>query len=108
MVNLDIDAAAISLIFDGAATGTLGSSGQPARMYDELQFTLGEGPCLDSITQRTPVSAVDLADPGETRWPMFGPALLSHHIRAVFAMPVIVAGEYVGALDLFRAERRRP
>ena len=103
MVNLDIDAAAISLIFDGAATGTLGSSGQPARMYDELQFTLGEGPCLDSITQRTTVSAVDLADPGETRWPMFGPALLSHHIRAVFAMPVIVAGEYVGALDLFRA-----
>jgi hypothetical protein len=34
---------------------------------------------------------------------MFGPALLSHRIRAVFAMPVIVAGEYVGALDLFRA-----
>ena len=33
---------------------------------------------------------------------MYGPALLSHHIRAVYAMPVVVAGEYVGALDLFR------
>jgi ANTAR domain/GAF domain len=103
VVSLDIDAAAISLVFDGANTGTLGSSGQPARMYDELQFTLGEGPCLDSITQRTLISAVDLTDPGETRWPMFGPALLTHQIRAVFAMPVIVAGECVGALDLFRA-----
>ena len=24
-------------------------------MYDELQFTLGEGPCLDSVTRRAPV-----------------------------------------------------
>ena len=30
--------------------------------------------------------------------------MLAHHIRGVFAMPVVVAGEYVGALDLFRAE----
>ena len=34
---LGVDAAAISLIFDGAATGTLGSSGARARMYDELR-----------------------------------------------------------------------
>jgi len=102
VVLLDIDAAAISLVFDGANTGTLGSSGAPARVYDELQFLLGEGPCLDSITHRGPVFVIDLSDPAEIRWPMFGPALLSHHIRAVYAMPVVVAGEYVGALDLFR------
>ncbi len=98
----DMDAAAISVIFDGAATGTLGSSGAPARMYDELQFTLGEGPCVDSITQRAPVLVVDLADTDDRRWPAFGPALLAHHVRGVYAMPVIVAGEYVGDLDLFR------
>jgi hypothetical protein len=99
----DIDAAAISLVFDGASRGTLGSSGAPARMYDELQFTLGEGPCLDSVAGRLPVLIVDLADPKEARWPAYGPALLAHHIRGVFAMPVVVAGEFVGALDLFRA-----
>jgi hypothetical protein len=100
---LDVDAAAISLIFEGAASGTLGSSGAAGRAYDELQFTLGEGPCLDSIAQRGPVLVVDLAHPNEDRWPAFGPALLSHRIRGVYAMPVVVAGEYVGALDLFRA-----
>ena len=59
----DIDAAAISLVFDGTNSGTLGSSGAPARMYDELQFLLGEGPCLDSVARRAPVVVVDLADP---------------------------------------------
>jgi hypothetical protein len=99
----DVDAAAISLVFDGASSGTLGSSGATARTYDELQFTLGEGPCLDSVSFRSPVLVADLADPDEARWPIYGPALLSHQIRGVFAMPVLVAGEHVGALDLFRA-----
>ena len=104
----DIDAAAISLVFDGAASGTLGSSGAPARMYDELQFTFGEGPCLDSVAHRAPVLVADLADPDEPRWPAYSPALLAHQIRGVFAMPVVVAGEHVGALDLFRAQPGTP
>jgi ANTAR domain/GAF domain len=100
----DVDAAAISLVFDGANSGTLGSSGASARMYDELQFTLGEGPCLDSVSHRAPILVADLADPDNDRWPIYGPALLAHEIRGVFAMPVLVAGEHVGALDLFRVQ----
>jgi hypothetical protein len=103
VVLLNVDAAAISLVFDGASSGTLGSSGAPACMYDELQFTLGEGPCLESVAQRIPILVGDLADPGEARWPAYGPAMLAHQIRGVYAMPIVVAGEYVGALDLFRA-----
>ncbi len=102
VVLLDVDAAAVSLVFDGTSRGTFGSSSAIARIYDELQFTFGEGPCLDSVTRRTPILVVDLADPKEARWPAFGPALLAHEIRGVFAMPIVVAGEYVGALDLFR------
>ena len=103
VVLLDIDAAAISLVFDGANSGTLGSSGASARIYDELQFTLGEGPCLASVLQRIPILIVDLADPAEARWPAYRPAMLAHQIRGVYAIPVVVAGEFVGALDLFRA-----
>lgn len=99
----DVDAAAISLVFDGANAGTLGSSGAPARMYDELQFIYGEGPCIDAVTKQAPVIVTDLARPEEARWPIYGAAMLQHHIRGVFAMPVLAAGQYVGALDLFRA-----
>jgi GAF domain-containing protein len=102
VVLLDIDAAAISLILDGASSGTLGSSGPAARRYDELQFTFGEGPCLEAVAQRVPILIVDLADPEEVRWPGYGPAMLANHIRGVYAIPVVVAGEFIGALDLFR------
>lgn len=98
-----VDAAAISLVFDGANTGTLGASSEPARAFDELQFTLGEGPCLDSVNHRTPVLVPDLGDPTETRWPAYGPALLAYDIRSVHAMPVVLAGQFVGALDLYRS-----
>jgi GAF domain-containing protein len=104
VVLLDIDAAAISLVFDGISSGTLGSSGAPARVYDELQFTLGEGPCLDAVAQRRPVLVADLAELDDSRWPVYGPAMLAHRIRGVFAMPVVIAGEHVGALDLFRTQ----
>jgi hypothetical protein len=53
------------------------------------------------------VLVFDLADPDEARWPVYGPAMLDQQIRGVFAMPVVVAGEYVGALDLFRAQPGR-
>lgn len=99
---LTVDAAAISLVFDGANTGTLGASGEKARAYDELQFTLGEGPCLESVSTRAPVLVVDLAAATDARWPAYRPAMLAHQVRGVFAMPVMIAGEYVGALDLFR------
>ncbi|ORV93765.1 antitermination regulator [Mycobacterium interjectum] len=104
VVLLDVDAAAISLVFEGANSGTLGASGVPARTYDELQFTLGEGPCLDAVSRRIPILVVDLADAREARWPAYRPAMLAHQIRGVYAIPVVVAGEFVGALDLFRAQ----
>lgn len=98
-----VDAAAISVIFDGANNGTLGASGPAARVYDELQFTLGEGPCLDSVAHGSPVLVGDLADPTDVRWPAYGPAMLAREIRGVYALPVVVAGMNVGALDLYRA-----
>lgn len=96
-----VDAAAISLVFDGTNSGTLGVSDERARLYDELQFTLGQGPCLETVAMRAPVLVVDLADPDDARWPIYAPALLAYDIRGVFALPVLLAGEHMGALDLF-------
>lgn len=100
---LAVDAASLSLIFEGTNNGTLGASSALARRYDEFQFTFGEGPCVDTVRRRTPVLVLDLADPREIRWPAYRPAMLSHQIRSIFAIPVVVGGQYAGALDLFRA-----
>jgi hypothetical protein len=99
---LGVDGAAISYIQDGSSRGTFGSSGELSRHLDELQFTFGEGPCLDAVSQRGPVLVEDLGDPSEQRWPAFSAAVLEAGVRAVFALPVTVATSTVGALDLFR------
>jgi hypothetical protein len=102
---LEIDGASISLTFEGSTRGTFGSSGELSRRLDELQFTLGEGPCLDSVRNRGPVLVADLDDPSEQRWPAFRGALLDSGVSAVFALPVRIATDHIGALDLFRRDR---
>jgi hypothetical protein len=99
---LDVDGASISLMYDGTTRGTFGSSGEMSRRLDELQFTFGEGPCLDAVRDGAPVLVADFNDPAEGRWPAFSGALLDAGVCAVFALPVAVAHDHVGALDLFR------
>ncbi|MGX7677946.1 GAF and ANTAR domain-containing protein [Jatrophihabitans sp. DSM 45814] len=99
---LDVDGAALSIIYDGAISRSLGASGQLSRELDELQFTLGEGPCLQAVTQWSPVLVADLDDPTETLWPGFAGAALQRGVRAVFALPVSAAASAIGALDLYR------
>jgi hypothetical protein len=92
----------VSLAHDGSVQGTFGSSGEMSRRLDELQFTFGEGPCLDAVREGIPVLVADLDDPAEKRWPAFTGALLKSGINAVFALPVTIASQQIGALDLFR------
>jgi hypothetical protein len=102
---LGVDGASVSLMYEGASRGTFGSSGVLSRHLDELQFTFGEGPCMDAVSKGAPMLVADLDDPAEARWPSFGAAALEAGMCAVFALPVSVASSPVGALDLFRAQR---
>ncbi len=100
---LDVDGASISIMNGGTMQGTFGSSSQLSRTLDELQFTYGEGPCLDAVAQRRPISAPHLDGPGEDRWPALTQAMLGHGVKAIFALPVTVASTPIGALDLYRS-----
>ena len=99
---LTVDGAAISLHHRGVTRGTFGSSGDLSRRLDELQFTFGEGPCLDSVAESRPILVPDLAQSGEARWPAFAAAVLDLGVQAVFALPIEINSAQVGALDLFR------
>jgi hypothetical protein len=97
-----VDGASILLMYDGTTRGTFGSSGEMSRRLDELQFTYGEGPCLDAVRDGAPVLVADFNDGADGRWPAFSAALLESGVRAVFALPIAVAHVHVGALELFR------
>lgn len=102
---LDVDGASISLVHEGATRGTFGSSSPLSKRLDQLQFTFGEGPCLEAVRDGRPVLVSDLDDPAEDRWPAFTSEVLTAGVTAVFALPVLIASQSVGALDLFRQRR---
>src|SRR6266508_6805073 len=50
------------------------ATGPVSEELAELQFTLGEGPCVDALRGPTPLLVADLADEHNgRRWPAFAP-----------------------------------
>ena len=95
----------VSLLTEDTHGGwPVAASDAASRMLEELQFTLGEGPCLDAFTSRRPVLEPDLPVHGMGRWPAYAPAAQEHGVRAVFAFPLQVGAARAGALDIYRDE----
>lgn len=98
-----VDGAAMSTVYEGAATGTFGASSDTSRRLDEYQFTFGEGPCLDAVASREAVLVPNLEARRQQRWPRLRRALLDDGISSVFALPIMITSVCAGALDLFRS-----
>jgi ANTAR domain-containing protein/GAF domain-containing protein len=100
---------------DGAGVSVLSQTGTPVALYatdrvasviEDLQFTLGEGPCMDAAASGVPVLISDLQDPSEGvtgRWPAFLDEASRIGVRAVFAFPVRIGAIALGVMDLYRA-----
>jgi len=73
-----------------------------SQLIEELQYSLGEGPCVDAHHQDKVVAEPDLADPVTRRWPAFTPPALQAGVRAVFGFPLRVGTVRLGALNLYR------
>ena len=67
----------------GGLVATAASSPRSARVED-LQFSLGEGPCLTACTTGRPVLVPDLEQAAGVPWPGYASAALSHGVQAVF------------------------
>lgn len=76
----------------------LASSEPAARTMDELQNSLGEGPCLTALTEQRTVLAPDLDD--EQRWPRFVQSAAGHGVRSILGVPFSPEGETQAVLNL--------
>lgn len=73
-----------------------------AQRMEDLQLTLGVGPCVESVRRGGPVLVPDVERQPDARWPGFiGPALEAG-VRAMFAFPLQIGAVCLGALDLHR------
>jgi hypothetical protein len=67
-------------------------------LIEDLQYTLGEGPCVDAYRRDTVVAEPDLADPVTSRWPVFSSPALQAGARAMFGFPLRVGAVRPGRL----------
>jgi GAF domain/ANTAR domain len=86
----------------GGGRGVVAASDPGSARLEELQFTLGEGPCVDAYASRRPVLISDLAGGAMARWPAYAPAVHDNGVRAVFAFPLQIGAARLGVLDVFR------
>ncbi|MEV6661391.1 GAF and ANTAR domain-containing protein [Nocardia fluminea] len=98
---------------DGAAVCLLSHSSQArelvyatdatAQHLDELQFVIGEGPCIDAYRSGERQLWADLTAAHATaQWPVFAAEVTSLEVRALFAFPVASSRVPVGVLELYR------
>jgi GAF domain-containing protein/ANTAR domain-containing protein len=102
--GLDVDGAAVSLLTASTSSQTLCATDATAELLEELQFSLGEGVCLEAAVTGRPVLIADLHHTAEvSRWPMFAAAVAEQSdVGALFALPVQWGTINLGVLCLYR------
>src|ERR1039458_3782476 len=98
----DMSGAGIMLMSDDAPMGSVCTTNKVSDLIEELQYELGEGPCVDAHHEGRPVLEPDLADPATPRWLAFSPPALAAGTRAVFGFPLQVGAARLGAMNLYR------
>lgn len=99
---MDVTGAGIMLMSGDVPRGSVCTTDAVSNLIEELQYTLGEGPCVDAYHHDRPILEPDLADPSTPRWPAFTGLALSAGARAVFGFPLQVGAVRLGALNLYR------
>jgi hypothetical protein len=94
--------AGIMLMSADRQQGSICTSDPVSARIEELQYTLGEGPCVDAYHRAEPVLEPDLAMADPSRWSMFTPAAVAAGARAVFGFPMQIGNARLGALNLYR------
>ena len=93
-----VTGAGVMLMSGEIPRGSLCTSDEVSQLIEELQYTLGEGPCVDAYRQDRVVAEPDLADPVTRRWLAFTPPAVQAGARAVFGFPLRVGTVRLGAL----------
>jgi GAF domain-containing protein len=82
--------------------GSVCTTNDVSALIEDLQYALGEGPCVDAYQQDRPVLEPDLAHPLTPQWLAFTGPALEAGVRAIFGFPLQVGAVRLGALNLYR------
>jgi hypothetical protein len=99
---LGVTGAGLMLVSGGRSLGCVGVSDRVTGAVEQVEYTLGEGPCVAAYRSEAPVFDPDLADEEIVQWPEFRRGALEVGVRAAFGFPLLVDRICIGALNLYR------
>ncbi len=94
--------ATISFIQRGGRISSPAFSSRLSKDADEMQYEVGEGPCLDAIQEQETVKVDDLNN--EERWPKFRERALELGVASILTFRLFVEEDTIGALNLYSHE----
>ncbi len=100
---LEVTAAGLMLVDPGGRLRVMASSSERSRLLELLEIQNDEGPCLDCWRTGQSVTVADLAAENG-RWPTFTAEATRVGFSAVYAMPMRLREETIGALNLFHRD----
>lgn len=83
---------------------TIASTSPVCLQADELQYSLGEGPCVDAATGDEICRLDDAANPD--RWERWAREVRKLGLNSVMAIQLGTSGSYLGALNLYASRPR--
>jgi len=99
---LPVGGAGLSAMSKAAPSHPLCSTDDISEQLEELQLTLGEGPCVDAFVRGSAVLTPDLLSTElQDHWAVFADAALEAGARAVFSLPLQKGAISPGVLDLY-------
>jgi GAF domain-containing protein len=97
---LDVDAGGLLLADEAGELQLVASTSEQAQFVEVIQLSAGAGPCVDSFRQGIAITVPDMEADGGA-WPGFQAAALEQGFHAVFATPMRLRGQVLGAMNLF-------
>jgi GAF domain-containing protein len=76
-----------------------GSTDARVEQADDLQYQLGEGPCLTAVAARQLIRLDDVAT--DPRWPRWSRAVAPLGLHAALSAPLVAGEESLGALKVY-------
>lgn len=104
---LEVTGLAVSLSAELTGLEPVACSSTTARRFDDLQFTLGEGPASDALRSGAEVSVADMSKERADRWPLLLREVVGLRVRAVFCFPMAIGAIRIGVLSATRSAPRR-
>ena len=98
------DAVGLTFVTGKRQVKTVAATDGLALTADELQYALGEGPCLDAVWEHHVVRSADLEQ--DQRWPSWGPRVVQDtRARSIMSFQLFTNQDLLGALNLYSKAR---